>query len=272
VEAASPVPQSGGAPSGQTSLGAVASFTEAPGFGSIHRHDRESIVQLLATLEEEGIEQVRDRVSARLADLPLPRGYRIGFGDRFKELEEMKSDELFAAVLAIAFVFLLMGILFESWLLPLAVLASLPFAFVGATWALALTGTTRDVMAMVGMVILIGVVVNNAIVLVDAINRLRREGLARADAIVRAGRERLRPILMTALTTIGGLLPLALGTAQVAGVSYAPLARPVIGGLLTSTLVTLVLVPTAYALLDDLGGALRQIARAGVVGSRRPRE
>jgi len=222
---------------------------------------------LLAT-EGHALEYLPDGVR-RIAEVALPRGVSLGFGQRFADLESLRSDERFAAVLAISFVFLLMGILFESWLLPLAVLACMPFAFTGAQWLLFATGTPRDIMAMVGMVILIGIVVNNGIVLVDAINRRRQAGQVRVDAICDAGRERLRPILMTALTTVGGLLPLALGQAQVAGISYTPLALTVIGGLMTSTALTLVVVPAAYVVLDDLGNLLLGTLRARLRPDRR---
>ncbi|MFH1810376.1 MAG: efflux RND transporter permease subunit [Pseudomonadota bacterium] len=243
-------------------LDQLTSFEEAPGFGAVYRENRETVVAIALTLDSDDIQAVRGEVQQRIDDVALPRGVKLDFGQRFSDLEGLQSDERFAALLAICFVFLLMGILFESWLLPLAVLACMPFAYTGAQWMLFVTGTPRDVMAMVGMVILIGIVVNNAIVLVDAINRARLQGLNRIDAITRAGHERLRPILMTALTTIGGLLPLALGQAQVAGISYAPLALAVIGGLVTSTALTLVVVPAAYVVLDDLGGLLRRTLHA----------
>jgi HAE1 family hydrophobic/amphiphilic exporter-1 len=253
--------------SAAVALGQVAAFDEAPGFGAVYREDRETVVAIALTLDTADIQAVRAEVRRRIADVALPRGVSLGFGQRFADLENLQSDERFAAILATSFVFLLMGILFESWLLPLAVLACMPFALTGAQWLLFATGTPRDVMAMVGLVILIGIVVNNGIVLVDAINRRRQGGQDRVDAICDAGRERLRPILMTALTTVGGLLPLAVGGAQVAGISYAPLALTVIGGLATSTALTLVVVPAAYVALDDLGtlllGTLQARLRAG---------
>lgn len=239
-----------------TAIDQVAVFHEAPGFGVIDRDQRKSIVDIILTLKDDDLIKLRKKIDARLDDISLPRGYQLSYGKRMDRLQEQEGDEIYAAALAITFVFLLMGILFESWLLPLAVITSVPFAYTGAQWLLALTGQKRDVMAMVGMVILIGVVVNNAIVFVDAINRARRQGDDRQHAILRAGRERMRPILMTALTTIGGLLPLALGTAQVAGVSYRPLAITVMGGLIAATAVTLFLVPSSYVLFDELAKIL----------------
>jgi HAE1 family hydrophobic/amphiphilic exporter-1 len=136
--------------------------------------------------------------------------------------------------------------------LPLSVIVAVPLSIFGANLALFLTGTSRDMMAGIGMVILIGVVVNNAIVLVDMINRLRNEGYARRSAILEAGSLRFRPILMTSFTTIGGLLPMALGNAALIGAPYAPMGLTLIGGLFTSTALTLLAVPVLYTLFDDL--------------------
>jgi len=171
-------------------------------------------------------------------------------------------------------VFILMGILFESFTLPLTVLVSIPFAILGGMWLLCVTGLPLDVNGMVGFILLAGIVVNNAIVLIDHINRLRREGLDRREAVIRGGRERLRPIFMTALTTISGLLPMATPTLfasdEGGGVfSYRTLAVVVLGGLALSTLFTLFVVPLAYTLLDDLGAVLKEILLAPLL-KRKP--
>src|SRR5215207_8268310 len=172
----------------------------------------------------------------------------------------------FALLLAVVFVFLLMGILFESFVLPLAVISAVPFAFIGVYWMLYWTGTPFDNMARIGIVILVGVVVNNAIVLVDMANRLRAEGKSRLDALMDAGRHRLRPILMTTLCTVTGLIPMALGDSKIGNLPYAPLGRTMLGGLVVSTILTLLIVPLFYVLLDELrdhvarvfGSALRK--------------
>ena len=169
---------------------------------------------------------------------------------------------MFAGGLAVTFVFLLMGVLFESFILPFSVLLSIPFAFLGVYWTLFLTGTAMGGMAMVGVIVLIGVVVNNAIVLVDMINRLRAGGMGRLEAILEAGHNRFRPILMTTFTTVFGLLPMALGSSTVLGEPYAPMGRTMIGGLLASTLLTLLVVPLFYTFLDDLRNALHRIVTA----------
>jgi HAE1 family hydrophobic/amphiphilic exporter-1 len=164
---------------------------------------------------------------------------------------EQEAEQQFAMVLAISFVFLLMGVLFESFSIPLVVLAAIPFAFFGAWWALYLTGTPFDLMAGIGLIILVGVVVNNAIVLVDLVVRLRRDGHERRDALLEAISRRYRPVMMTALTTVFGLIPMAIGNAALVGMPYAPMGRAMAGGLITSTFFTLIVVPLLYTWIDD---------------------
>ena len=158
------------------------------------------------------------------------------------------------------FVFLLMGILFESFVLPLAVIIAVPFSFLGVYWTAVLDEARRfDNMAKIGVVILVGVVVNNAIVLVDMANRLRADGKSRFDALIEAGRNRFRPIMMTTLTTVSGLIPMAVGNSKIVGMPYAPLGRTMIGGLMMATILTLVIVPLFYVLLDDLSAHATRI-------------
>jgi HAE1 family hydrophobic/amphiphilic exporter-1 len=145
-----------------------------------------------------------------------------------------------------------MGVLFESFLLPLSIITTIPMAFLGAYWTLYLTGTSLDMMGAIGLVILVGVVVNNGIVYIDLVTRLRQDGHERTHALVEAGVRRLRPILMTALTTIFGLLPMAFGDASFVGMPYSPLGRVVAGGLATGTVLTLFLLPFMYTVLDDV--------------------
>jgi len=148
------------------------------------------------------------------------------------------------------------------------VIISIPFSFVGAYWILYITGTTLDMMSQIGFVILIGIVVNNAIVLVDLVNRLRKEGMSRFDALLEAGKNRFRPILMTAFTTIGGLIPMAVGNAKMIGIPYSPMGRTIIGGLIFSTMVSLLAVPWAYTLFDDMRNYFKQLV-AGVLQRRK---
>jgi HAE1 family hydrophobic/amphiphilic exporter-1 len=220
--------------------------------GQIRREGRQTMIQITAKAPRADSRRLFEAVDKAMADFEMPRGYRWDKGREYREAGEQEKAMIFAGALAITFVFLLMGLLFESFVLPLAVIIAVPFAYLGVVWTLYLTETPLDMMARIGIVILVGVVVNNAIVLVDMANRLRAEGLDRFSALIDAGRHRFRPILMTTLTTVCGLIPMALGTAKAVGLPYAPLGRTMIGGLLAATLLTLVIVPLFYALLDDL--------------------
>ena len=162
--------------------------------------------------------------------------------------------------IAILFVYLVMAVLFESLLLPLSVMLTIPLAFFGTFLMLNITQTAVGITALIGIVILIGVVVNNGIILVDMINRKRMEGLSRTEAILEAGKHRFRPIMMTSFTTIGGLIPMALGQAELwVGIPYAPMGRAIIGGLLSATFLTLIVVPVFYTLFDEFGIFLGRI-------------
>lgn len=233
-------------------LGDVTRSERVAGFGSIDRTDGQTVISLTVLSSRNDLENLRTEVDEVLDAMQWPRGYSRQLAGRFSELEADRRQQNFAIVLAVVFVFLLMGVLFESIVLPLSIILSIPFAFVGVYWALFLTRTSFDMMAGVGVIILVGIVVNNAIVLVDRIGELRREGVDRDEAIALAGRQRLRPIVMTAATTIVGLVPMAAGTSSLVGIPYSPLGRAVIGGLVASTLLTLFVVPLFYAALDDL--------------------
>ncbi len=231
------------------------------GFSEIRRTDgqTQTRIQLLTTRDD--LKALGEEIDFVLARFEMPSGYRVVKGERFEALADEKNDRAFALTLAVVFVFLLMGILFESFILPFVIVLSIPFAFLGVYWTLFLTGTPFDVMAGVGLIILVGIVVNNAIVLVDKIN-VNLTTKDRVEALVDAGRVRLRPIVMTALTTIGGLIPMAIGGSQIVGIPYAPLGRTVIGGLIASTVFTLIVVPVFYTILDDLRNFWSRSTRA----------
>lgn len=187
-----------------------------------------------------------DAIRAQLADLALPPAFSVSYGGAYQEQEEARRDFIVAILLALGLVYMVMAGQFERFLDPLVVMFSVPVALVGVVPTLLLTGTTINVQSVMGMVMLIGIVVNNAIVLVDYINLKRREdGMNPHEAAIAAARTRLRPILMTTSTTVLGLLPLALGWGEGAGLQAA-LARVVVGGLLASTIVTLFLIPALY--------------------------
>jgi HAE1 family hydrophobic/amphiphilic exporter-1 len=192
--------------------------------------------------------------------MPVPDGFSVVFGGAYQEQQESQRDFLIAILMALALVYMVMAGQFERFLDPLVVMASVPLALIGVVPTLLLTGTTLNVQSIMGLVMLIGIVVNNAIVLVDYINLKRREdGLPVREAVMVAARLRLRPILMTTLTTVLGLLPLALGWGVGANLQAA-LARVVIGGLTASTLITLVLIPAVYISADEVKVRVAQSA------------
>ena len=227
--------------------------------GGIRRDDRQTMLNVVARADEESAEKLFILVDQAMEGLELPRGYSWSKGDRYERLQQQDDSMYFAVIMSVTFVFLLMGVLFESFVLPLSVLVSIPFSFLGVYWTLYLTNTPQDVMSIVGMCILIGVVVNNAIVLIDLANRIRRDGSSRMDALVAAGKQRFRPILMTTFTTALGLIPMAVGNSKMIGLAYAPLGRTMIGGLLASMLLTLLLVPLFYTFFDDLRTATQHL-------------
>ncbi len=183
------------------------------------------------------------------------------FDGRFwtQQRDDEVRDFQFNVLLALFMVYFVMAALFESLAHPFAIMISLLFAFVGVAWFLLITGTPWNVMAWIGSLILIGIVVNNGIVLIDHINNLRRQGMDRRMAVLEGCQERFRPILMTASTTVVGLIPLAVGSTGLFELRYFPMARTVMGGLLASSVLTLVVLPNVYTLMDDLSNGLRRL-------------
>ncbi|NQT34738.1 efflux RND transporter permease subunit [bacterium] len=229
----------------------VAGVGYGRGLGQITRENRRTRIRLKITTTEADLHKLSKSIDASLADLSLPPGYEWGKGRRFHSVAEAEQERNVALLLAITFVFLLMGVLFESFLLPFCVIVTVPFSFFGVYWFLLITGTQFGLMSLIGVIILIGVVVNNAIVLVDRVNKLRIQGYNRNNALAIASRQRFRPIVMTALTTIMGLVPMAVGDASLIGIPYAPMGRAIIGGMLSATITTPIVVPLVYSFIDD---------------------
>ena len=246
-------------------LGAVADFNVGASPDTIKRTDRQTAVVLSANLTEgESLETVKPRVEALMNELQLPPGYSWKFGRGFERQDETQQMMAENILLGIACIFIVMAALFESLLFPFSIiLGSIVFSVFGVFLFFAATGTTFSFMASIGIMILIGVVVNNGIVLIDHVNNLRLAGMPRNEAIVEAGRDRLRPILMTVATTIVGLAPLSVSTTQIGGDGppYFPMARAIIGGLAFSTLVSLLVVPALYAYFDTLAAWGRKVMR-----------
>ena len=240
-------------------LGHVADLWISKVPGRISRENRRNYTEIAAVYRGDRMDDGRAAVKAVLDGLPYQPGYGWSYGFWTNQQDEDVQDFVFSMVLALVMVYFVMAALFESVLHPFAIMLALPFSVVGIVLFLLITGTPFNVMSQIGTIILIGIVVNNGIVLINHVNNLRREGLARREAILRGCEERLRPICMTASTTVVGLIPLALGGGDLLGISYFPLARTVIGGLVASTALTLVVLPTYYVILDDFGRWCRTV-------------
>jgi HAE1 family hydrophobic/amphiphilic exporter-1 len=198
-------------------------------------------------------DDARDKLRGIMDQIVYPAGYSWSYGRSFSNDDEAMGTMLFNIGIAFFLIYLVMASLFESLMYPTAVLACILYGIVGIFWFFFFTGTTFDLMAMIGILILMGIVVNNGIVLIDHIIHLREEGMSRAEAVVQGGKDRMRPILMTAGTTVLGLIPLCIGTTQIGGDGppYFPMARAIVGGLIFSTVVTLIVLPSIYIILDD---------------------
>jgi hydrophobic/amphiphilic exporter-1 (mainly G- bacteria), HAE1 family len=232
----------------------------------IRRTNRQTGLELSLNLGKDvTTEDVRKRIEAAMNALSFPAGYRWSFGRGFDQDNEAIGQMLFNTFIALLLIYIVMAAVFESLLYPLAILTSIIFSVFGIYWLFAITGTYFSLMAWIGVLILMGVVVNNGIVMVEHINQLRQEGLSRHDALVQGSRDRLRPVLMTMATTIFGMLPLCMGNTQIGGDGppYFPMARAIVGGLIFSTIITLAVLPAFYAIFDDWRSAsARFIARA----------
>lgn len=245
-------------------LGEVANFRAVTGPVAINRDDQSRSATVSAKLSGRSLGQVTADIMQEL-EMELPPGYSVQFGGEQEMMEDAFSSLVPALVLAILLVYMIMAAQFESLLHPFIIMFAMPQTFIGVVLSLALTGRTLNVPAFIGVIMLAGIVVNNAIVLVDYINKLRSRGYSMEEAVATAGPVRLRPILMTTLTTVLGMLPMALGIGSGAEIQ-APLATVVIGGLTMSTLLTLVVVPVVYCILEGLKDRIiskRQPAAAG---------
>jgi HAE1 family hydrophobic/amphiphilic exporter-1 len=228
----------------------VVSIRPTKGPVRIERKNQERIVQVSANITGRDMGSVLSDIRQNLKSLPIPRDFSITFGGEYEEQQKSFKELLLSFLLAILLVYMVMACQFESLRDPFVVMFSVPLAIIGVVLILFLTDTTFNIQAFIGCIMLGGIVVNNAILLVDHTNLLRRrDKMPLRKAIEEACRHRLRPVLMTAMTTILGLLPLALGIGE-GGEAQAPLARAVIGGLFSSTLVTLILIPIVYSIFE----------------------
>ena len=228
----------------------IVSVKSQTGSTRIDHVDQERITSVRANIQGRDMGSIIGDIRAGLATVPVPRGFTIGFGGDYEEQQQAFHELLVGLVLALVLVYMVMACLYESLRDPFVVMFSVPLGIIGVVLILFLTRTTFSMQAYIGCIMLGGIVVNNAILLVDTTNLLRRrDGLPLMEAIEEAGRRRVRPILMTALTTTCGLIPLAIGLGE-GGEAQAPMARVVIGGLASSSLITLVFVPVVYSIFE----------------------
>ncbi len=230
-------------------LDAVANIVVDTGPGEIRRVAQERVALVSANLNYGDLGSAAEEINAIIREIPMPSGLSVHLGGQNEEMAMSFRSLQFALLLAIFLVYLVMASQFESFLHPFVILFTIPLALIGAVFGLWITGSTISVVVFIGLILLAGIVVNNAIVLIDLINQLRAKGMEKIEAIIEGGRSRLRPILMTMLTTTLALLPLALGVGEGAEVR-SPMAITVIGGLTISTLLTLIVIPVVYAIVD----------------------
>ncbi|MEJ7746823.1 MAG: efflux RND transporter permease subunit, partial [Luteimonas sp.] len=237
-----------------------------PASTQVQRINRQTTLTIQASLADKvTMPEARKAMEAALKGISFPTGYSYSFdGSAFEDDDEAMQQMLFNLAIALVMIYVVMAAVFESLLFPSAIMSGVLFSVFGVFWLFWLTGTEFNIMAFIGILVLMGVVVNNGIVMIEHINNLRRRGLSRTDALVEGSRERLRPILMTMGTAILAMVPIALSTKTSSEMPpYYPMARAIAGGLAFSTIVSLLFLPTIYAILDDMRtGTGRLLKRA----------
>lgn len=245
---------------------ALSSLTDVellPTATRIERENQRISRNVTVELREGQEDAAREELEALTDGFDLPEGITTLAEAEDEGLDEDMAGMVFAAGLSIVFIYLLMGLLFESFILPLSIILTIPLAGIGVVWLHVLAGLNLDILGFVGAVLLIGVVVNNGIVLIDYVNRLREDGHERSEALLLATERRFRPIMMTALTTICGMIPLTFGGTNKIGLSYTSFGFTLIGGMTTATLLTLLVVPIFYTFFDDAREAVGRALKRG---------
>lgn len=218
----------------------------------VYRRNQTRIGKITAHMNKGvALDKLAKKVEAQIADIELPLNYKVKITGEEEKRQESMSSLSFALLLSIVLVYMVLASQFESLLHPFTILLTIPLAVVGSILIFFILGKTLNIMALIGIIMLAGIAVNDSIILIDRITQLQKEGLSRLDAIMQAGQQRIRPIIMTSLTTILALLPLTLGFGESASLR-SPMALAVIGGLTTSTLLTLIVIPCVYDVLDGL--------------------
>jgi HAE1 family hydrophobic/amphiphilic exporter-1 len=243
-------------------LSSIADFYEGTGPTQIDRQNRERSAVITANVVGRALGDVVNDLNNKLADFPLPPGYRFEYVGDVEMMGDMFKDMVLALVIGVIFIYIVLGSQFNSFLHPFTIMLALPLAVVGALLAVFLTGQNINMMAMVGVILLMGIVTKNSILLIDYTITLRKRGMQREEALLKAGPVRLRPILMTSAAMIMGMLPAALGLGE-GGEWRQGMGIAVIGGLFTSTLLTLLVVPVTYIVVDNFGEFLKRNIKIG---------
>lgn len=219
---------------------------------AIDRVDGRNVITVTGRVSTDVLSDVLRDMDKVISTYEMPTGYTIDLGYEFDELRHNIANFFTTLMFAVVLVYIVMAALFESLVLPISILVSIPLAFIGVYWGMFFMRTPLDTIGLIGCILMVGVVVRNGIVIIDHINLLRTEGMSRHDAVVQAGRDRFRPVVMTALTTILGVVPLAFEAKGGSAVSFVSLGRAFISGLTTGTILTLVVVPLFYTIIDDI--------------------
>lgn len=232
-------------------LDQVARVVRRRGPAQIQHLDGKRVITVGSNTEGAALSRVVDDIEERIARIPLPMGYSVVQGGETENQREVFGRILAALLVAVMLMYLILVVQFRSFLVPIAIMASLPLSLIGVMGALVLSGSTLNLMSMIGVILLMGIVAKNAILLVDFARSTEASGAERKEALVQAGSSRFRPIVMTSVAVVAGMLPVAIGLGE-GGDFRAPLGRAVIGGVITSTILTLLVIPTVHDVLSDL--------------------
>jgi len=248
-------------------LAAISEFNFEEGTSAIQKENKKSRLRIDINTTTQGMKEISQVVSEKMKQIEFPPGYSWSFGKSFRRFRESQESSNMAIILALVFIYIIMASLFESFIHPFTILLTVPLAIFGVALFFTVFGITMNTTSMLGLLTLFGIVVNNGIILIDHIKNLRLKGLDKNEAIVQAGKDRMRPIIMTAITTIFGILPMALPVmlpGVFTGLSrraqmWAPISVAIVGGLSTSTFFTLIFMPTLYSIFDSLGTRVKGI-------------
>jgi HAE1 family hydrophobic/amphiphilic exporter-1 len=250
-------------------LSAISTFSYRLGSMAIQKENKKSKLRISVNTSAKGMMKISEKIEAAMQTIPFPEGYSWSFGSHWRRFQESQQSSGLAIILALIFIYIIMASLFESFVHPFTILLTVPLALFGVALFFTVTGITLNNTSYLGLLTLFGIVVNNGIILIDHIRTLRKRGMAKNAAIVQAGKDRMRPIVMTAITTIFGVLPLALpvllpqffpaatGRAQM----WAPISVAILGGLTTSTFFTLIILPTFYSISDSLSTRFKSLLK-----------